>query len=1194
MLNARLSLLPALFALTCSGTLFAATITPIKDNFTGTTAANSWMALNYACLTAGNQPPGPGAIPACTSPTDAAGSGALRLTPALYNQTGAILSNFSFPSTKGLQVTFTTYTYGGDSGGAALDGADGIGFFLTDGGTTSAPTPVLTTAGALGGSLGYSCSNSNSIYNGLADGYLGLGIDEYGNFLNSGDNTSTGILNTNSTITGVSTANGTNSFSSSPNATQSNGSGRYYQPNRIGLRGAGNVNWAWLSANYPNQFPSSSNSTIQKNLVTSVCRTGAFSYYPQLQFPSGTNISTYSNLNAYNSTYYPSSLSTTQKASAVSSASSGVWNYSSPSSPTKVLSTTLTTVTVPDYAAIPGGYWVLPSSQLIAAEGASTRTSGWPITYKLTISDTGLLTFLYSYNGGAFQPVLTNQSITASNGPLPSTFRFGFSAATGGSINVHEITCFQAQTNESASSVGANTIQSGQVKTGTQIYLAYYNSNNWWGSLVSDPLVVNSSGTPSVATANWDANCVLTGGACTNTGITSTTNPAQPTSAGSTNGRQLLTWDPSALVGIPLEWLNITTAQKTILNSTDSLGTKRLDWLRGDRTQEQLAATPGPLRARTSVLGDIINSSPTWVGGPDLKYTSPFNDAFYGGVSAPENATGAQPYSTYASNMATRTNVVYSGSNDGLLHGFRSGNFKTDGSYDSTNNDGLEVIGFMPSSVLANANVVGLTDPLYSHSYFVDATPGTGDLFYNGTWHTWLVGGLGTGGAEIYALDISDPSLFSETNASTLVRGDWTAATLTCVTTPTACGSYLGNTVGTPLIRRLHNGQWAIIFGNGIGSSTGHAGIFIGLVTAPVSPATSPTLAFRWLDTGIGSSTNPNGIAYVASADLDGDHVTDYLYAGDLLGNAWRFDLTSSNPVDWAVSQFGGTSPTPLFTAKVGTVIQPITTKIAVAATNTAGANRVIVMFGTGQKTPVTATASDTYSTGTQTVYGIWDWDMTAWNNGSTTASLVTIPASGVSYGALTGPPSSPIARADLLSQVSTTTLNTSGGAGVPLGFRTISSTNNVCWQGSATCTSPTPGNNQYGWYFDLPTTNEQAIYNPIIEDGALVLNTTIPPSTTAGQCNPTLETGWTMAFNINSGGGLPSNFFANSSGSFAPTSSGSIAGIMINAVGTTRVVTVGNVPYLVTQTSDGTPNVVKINPQNGISARRISWKEIR
>lgn len=1169
MLNTRLKLISALLALAFSGAAFAATIT---DNFTGTSSAMTWTALNYACLTAGS---GSGSIPACSSPNDPAGSGALRLTPASNNQTGAILSGFTFPSNQGLQVTFTTYTYGGDSGGTAQDGADGIGFFLTDG-TQAAPT----TAGGLGGSLGYSCSNSNSVYNGLASAYLGLGIDEYGNFLNAGDNTSTGILNTNSTLAGVSTTNGTNSFSNNPNNSPAGGSGKYYQPNRIGLRGAGNVNWAWLNANYPTQFPTGSSSSTQATLVKNVCKTGTVQV--PLMFPSGTPISSYSNLNSYNPTYYPATgLTNSQKNNAVSLAGSTgqVYNFSSPSSPTPVT----TSVAVPNYAAIPNGYWVLPSNQLIAKESATTRTNAWPITYKLLLTPAGYLTFMYSYNGGTYQPVLTNQSISASNGAVPASFRFGFSASTGGSNNVHEITCFQAQPIQSASSVGANTIQSGQVKIGTQIYLAYYNSNNWWGALVADPLVVNTSGVLSASTAaNWDANCVLTGGACTATNNTSTTTPAQSPSASSSNGRQLLTWSGSA--GIPLEWANITSAQQTILNSTDSLGAARLNWLRGDRTQEQLATPPGTLRARTGVLGDIIDSSPTWVGAPSLAYVSPFSDAIYGGSGAPENATGAQQYSAYASTMATRTNVVYAGSNDGLLHGFRSGSYNADGSYNSTNNDGLEVVGFMPSSVLANANVVGLTNPTYGHSYFVNATPGTGDLFYGGAWHTWLVGGLGSGGAEIYALDITDPSQFSETNAASLVKGDWTSSTLTC-TNVTGCGANLGNTFGTPLIRRLHNGQWAIIFGNGFGSSTLHAGIYIGLVNS-----TTGAVTFRWLDTGTGSSSSPDGIAYVASADLDGDHVTDYLYAGDLLGKVWRFDLTSSNPADWGVSKFGNTTPTPLYTAQDGSGnIQPITSKISVASTLAGGVNRVMVMFGTGQKIPATTSAPDTFATGTQTFYGIWDWNMSNWNNGTTTASSVMIPASGTQYAALTAPQS--FTRSSLLAQVLDSTTTGSSGSQV-LGYRSISASNSVCWQGSTSCAS---GNNQYGWYFDLPGTNEQIIYNPVIVGGAVVVNTTIPPSMTAGQCNQGTQTGWTMAFNIASGGGFPQNFFPSASGSLAANNNGAtIAGIQVNGVGSVSTVKVGNTTSIVTQTSSGQAFVGTVNPQNGTTGNRVTWEEIR
>ncbi len=78
--------------------------------------------------------------------------------------------------------------------------------------------------GATGGSLAYTCSNTNGpgsgagvTYDGLTGGYLGLGIDEYGNFLNQGDNTA---------------------------------SGYGFQPGRIGLRGAGAISWPALNNAY--------------------------------------------------------------------------------------------------------------------------------------------------------------------------------------------------------------------------------------------------------------------------------------------------------------------------------------------------------------------------------------------------------------------------------------------------------------------------------------------------------------------------------------------------------------------------------------------------------------------------------------------------------------------------------------------------------------------------------------------------------------------------------------------------------------------------------------------------------------------------------------------------------------------------------------------------------------------------------
>jgi len=1124
----------ALAAVLVAGSVGATTYT---DNFQYGTTNLPWTNLGNACLTSATASPSPTAtyttIPICgstfqnsasyTIPANetVGGQGALLLTPPNNNQTGAILSAFApFPLSQGIQITFTTYTFGGDSGGTARNGADGIVFFLTDG-TQTAPT----TTGAEGGSMGYGCSNDNGVYDGVAHGYLGLGIDEFGNFLNSGDNGSVGIYNSNDPS--GTTANGTNSYYNSNSETIAAGTGPQYQPERIGLRGAGNTNWAWLQSQNSSYYSGSSNA----GKVQTACKTGRY-------VSSGTNGSKHLMAIPYN------------------------------------------------YNAIPGGYAVLPNSEPIANNSKSaTRnpaagttacvgnspacTIAWPITYKLTISGSGLLNFSYSYNNGAFQPVLANTDITASNGPLPTSLRFGFSAGTGGDNNVHEITCFQAAPLASNSSAAANTIQSGQVKTSTQVYLASYSTDNWWGSLVADPVQTSAStGTLSVSTvANWDAKCTLTGGPCDSLGTNASGTPLHSVTAQSS--RALLTWNAG---GVPLEWTNLSTAQQTTLNTNvagavDSAGQNRLGWLRGVRTNEQLQSPPGNLRARTYVLGDIIDSSPTYVSAPYAgAYPDAFADNLYTSATIPENASGATRYSGFVSTYATRENMVYVGGNDGLMHGFEAGSYSSAGVYDTSTNDGKELIGYMPADVLAN-KAVEITSPTYSHDYLVDATPAVGDLFYNKAWHTWLVGGVGTNGQEIYALDITNPANFSETNAGSLVQGDWDTSTL----------PNLGNTVGTPIIARMHNGQWAIIFGDGKGGAAG-AGIYIGLVDK-----TSGAVTFTWYGTGLAN----DDIAYVSSADLDGDSIADYLYAGDTQGNVWRLDVTSSSAANWGYSKFGHATATPLFVAQDAASpanLQPITTSIVVSSVQTKGnTNRVMLFFGTGQKTPGTTTSGDTYdTTGTQTFYGIWDWDMGNWN------TLVG-SSSQDQYAALTGTQS--IARSGLLQQqlASAETTNT---AGPVYGYRTLGTTAVVCWQGSSDCTS---GNNQYGWYFDLPDTDEQIIYNPEMISGAVVVSTAIPPVISAIQCNAGTQTGWTMAFNPATGGGLPQSFFPNSSGSFSAGSDGSTtSGIALNAVGTPATLSYGGKIYMVTQTVKGSAALSVVNPPSNDTPARVSWREIR
>ena len=83
-----------------------------------------------------------------------------------------------------------------------------------------------------------------------------------------------------------------------------------------------------------------------------------------------------------------------------------------------------------------------------------------------------------------------------------------------------------------------------------------------------------------------------------------------------------------------------------------------------------------------------------------------------------------------------------------------------------------------------------------------------------------------------------------------------------------------------------------------------------------------------------------------------------------------------------------GLTPGPLFY----TGGQPIVTGMVVASGSPSPGMtpQVMVLFGTGQKNPLTNTQGATYATGTQSLYGVWDWNMAAWNSvsGATYASL--------------------------------------------------------------------------------------------------------------------------------------------------------------------------------------------------------------
>jgi type IV pilus assembly protein PilY1 len=1197
-----------------------------SEDFTGITTNNPWYFSGGACLTAGTSTSTavqPGPVVGCATALstyysltpdkdarlvggdngtlpDAAGSGALRFTngsPYGHFQAGSIVSGFPpFPTSQGVQISFKTITYLGNSGGSGKDGADGISFFLMDGcvplagatlpagcansGTRYGTTPYVP-LGAVGGSLGYSCSNAtaNGTEDGLTGGYLGLGIDEFGNFLNGVTNT---LNETGSTDTG-----GDNTAT-----------GGLYQPGRIGLRGAGSINWQALNAAYGTD-PANSGKPYYPSSLYGLCPSGTFNSTLKTcgtcsrgsyNATSDTCVNGQNNNNGTTPDHGPPY---SQLAVQNTCKTAKLYNYSNKDNPQAAGNTDLNnannTAKILDYTAIAGGFSVLSANNPIANEAATTRSQSAavdnrakPIVYNLNITQDGLLTFAYSYNGGAFQNVLTNTDIKRTNGNLPSSFRFGFAGSTGGSTNVHEILCFKATPNEaSASSGGLNTFENPQIVLGTQIFLAsYFPTKAWAGALTAQSVgfdtTLNAVAIKSVP--NWDASCVLTGVTGTNTCSTGQTNMA----AQAPTSRIMLTWNGTS--GIPFEWSNLTNGQKSALDPEDlSAGTaNRLNFLRGDRSNE-IPAGQGLFRARSSVLGDIIDSSPTWVGPPATYPTNlPWVDALHPTTQQPEG-TG-QTYDTFRSSLQSRLNVVYIGANDGFLHGFRTGSFDGNNNFvDSTTtpNDGHEVLAYMPGAVVqtihSNTAALDYSNTQYAHAYFVDATPGSGDVFYGGAWHTWLVGGFGAGGPGIYALDVTDPSQFAETKPGTVI-GEWTPAGIPggCMN-QSNCGDSMGNISGVPQIRRFHNGKWGVLFGNGLSSASGDAGIFIMLLDKSTGKP-----SFLYLSATRASKASPgtNGIVAVSAADLDSDHITDYAYAGDLHGNVWRFDLTNTDEGRWGVS-----ASSPLFTEPSGL---PITTQVTVSTlrtivtqlglgsqTITHEPERIILNFGTGRVTPQSVTAATQYATGPHYLYGVWDSDMTDWNTQSPNQPAVALPVAQVAK--ITS-------RANLLQQ----TITTTAGTNTTLASRSISH-GTVCWTGSSACT---PG--QMGWYVQLPGTNEQTIFDPVISpDGELVVNTFIPSVDTPLSCSSGLPTGFTMGMEPDTGAGSPTPFFFVNGNLNAD-------GVQLNGTGIPSFVmsgqsSDGNAEYLLTQSTSGNAaKPTRVNRHAIVTGQRLNWIQRR
>ncbi|MBD9355670.1 pilus assembly protein [Methylomonas albis] len=471
-----------------------------------------------------------------------------------------------------------------------------------------------------------------------------------------------------------------------------------------------------------------------------------------------------------------------------------------------------------------------------------------------------------------------------------------------------------------ASSAAANSTG---IQTGTMLYQAQFNSTDWSGHLFDYPVSstgkvvdINQDGKLDGADANWDAGTLI------------------PTSS-----RNIYTYSNN--VGATFVWDNLSASQQTTLQTSSvglvgsvTRGQNRLNWIRGDTTQEQ--RNGGIFRNREStLLGDIINSDPVYTKSED-----------YGFSSLPTGTPGQSTYAQYVTDKASGTTprvaMIYAGANDGMLHGFRAdiGN----------SSSGKEILAYIPAGVYTNLSK--LTEFSYSHTFYVDGSPTISDAYLGGNWKTVLLGGLNKGGKSIYALNISNPSAFTP---STDVLWEYQGSSTDTGSVGTTDADGMGLTYSQPQIALLKDGTWAAIFGNGYNSTSEKAFLYIVNLSNGALIKKIPT-----------NSSTSNGLSTPKLFDSDGDKFVDTVYAGDLQGNLWKFDLSSNSQTSWGLGNDGA----PLFSTSrtFGSVTytQPITTQPTLGAHSDGG---VLVFFGTGRY----LTTTDVANLEVQSFYGIWD-----------------------------------------------------------------------------------------------------------------------------------------------------------------------------------------------------------------------------
>jgi len=414
-----------------------------------------------------------------------------------------------------------------------------------------------------------------------------------------------------------------------------------------------------------------------------------------------------------------------------------------------------------------------------------------------------------------------------------------------------------------------------------------------------------------------------------------------------------------------------------------------IKWIRGDDLSGVTdSGHPDGYRSRTRTidgktaawkLGDIIYSTPTSVARP--------NEKFYIYDSS---------YAAFRNKYYNRRTVVYAGANDGMLHAFNGGFYdrQNDAGEDinkfctggDSNGDGIisdsecssgthqlgeELWSFIPRDLLPQLK--WLTDPDYTHVYYVDLKPRIADVkifdpsdeAHPGGWGTILIGGMRYGGKPICVTDDFGSGTETRTFRSTYFALDITDPEKEPTLLWTFTDDDLGFTSVYPAIVKVGTDKWFAVFGSGpttsVRCSRSTKGyVYILDLTGRYGVVSDWKLSENYWKK-LPSGNNNAFMADAISVDVNNDQTSDVVYMGTAYeqGNAWQGNMlrlvtqNSTDPGNWTLSTLYAPD-------------KPVTASPSAALDEN---GNLWVFFGTGKFLD----QSDKENTDRQAFYGIKD-----------------------------------------------------------------------------------------------------------------------------------------------------------------------------------------------------------------------------